>query len=155
MNSNNSNTENTSKQKNIRVLSVNWNENVIGYLIKELETGNYLYKYDQRGLRESRKQGYTYLVGFKDTRKVYASKSLFPAFKSRIPTRQRRDLGQILSSLGTESYDEFELLALSGGRLLTDSISFKEITPDMNKKRIVKLQSKQLKPKRTLEGEDR
>lgn len=116
----------------VRVLLVNWNEKPIGYLVKGND-GNYLYKYDQKGLQDARKLGYQYLIGFKDTRKTYASKELFPAFKSRIPTKQRRDLPNILASLGMESYDEFDLLASSEGRLLTDAISFKEFIPDNDK----------------------
>lgn len=117
--------------EDVRVLLVNWNDNNIGYLVKEKD-GDYLYKYNQKGLSDARKEGYQYLIGFKDTRKgkVYSSKELFPVFKSRIPTRQRRDLDAILKNLGIESYDEFDLLALSGGRLFTDSISFKECIPN-------------------------
>lgn len=117
--------------KDVRVLLVNWNDNNIGYLVKE-ENGDYLYKYNQKGLSDARKKGYQYLIGFKDTRKgkVYSSKELFPVFKSRIPTRQRRDLDEILAKLGIKDYDEFDLLALSGGKLFTDSISFKECVPN-------------------------
>lgn len=117
------------EQKDARILLVNWNKSIIGYLIKEKD-GDYLYKYDQKGIQEARKNGYQYIVGFKDTRKVYSSKELFPAFKSRIPSKQRRDLANILANLGIENYDEFDLLALSGGRLLTDAISFEEYEPD-------------------------
>lgn len=120
------------EQKDVRILLVNWNKSTIGYLIKEKD-GNYFYRYDQKGIQEARKQGYQYMVGFKDTRKVYCSEELFPAFKSRIPTKQRRDLAKILSNLGIENYDEFDLLALSGGRLLTDAISFEEYHPDKSK----------------------
>lgn len=131
MNSTTSIIRNVPNKNDIRVLLVNWNEKTIGYLMKE-RGGDYFYKYDHKGLQEARKQGYQYLVGFKDIRKVYTSKDLFPAFKSRIPTKQRRDLPNILAELGIESYDEFDLLALSGGRLLTDAISFEEYFPDKN-----------------------
>lgn len=129
------NKKNVPEKKNVRILSVNWNDTVIGYLIKELNTGDYLYKYDQSGLKESKKRGYKYLLGFKDTRKVYYSKELFPAFRSRIPSRERRDIATILASLGIKEYDEFDLLALTGGRLFTDAISFKEYQPVKNKQR--------------------
>lgn len=117
------------ERKDVRILLVNWNKSTIGYLIREKE-GNYLFRYDQRGIQEARKNGYQYIVGFKDTRKVYASDELPTAFKSRIPSKQRRDLANILANLGIENYDEFDLLALSGGRLLTDAISFEEYEPD-------------------------
>lgn len=109
----------------VRILSVKWKDNTIGYLIKEKD-GDYLYKYDSKGIQYARSKGYQYLIGFKDIRKVYASQVLFPVFKSRIPTKQRRDLGQIMANLGVESYDEMDILALSKGKLLTDEISFEE-----------------------------
>lgn len=133
-NSTTSNTEPILEENKVRILAVNWNEKIIGYLMKESQ-GDYFFKYDYKGIQEARKQGYQYLVGFKDIRKLYVSKDLFPVFKSRIPTKQRRDLPKILENLGIESYDEFDLLALSGGRLLTDAISFKECVPEKKKER--------------------
>lgn len=129
-----SSTKTIPPDRKVRILAVNWNENTIGYLAKE-EDGEYFYKYDYKGIQEARKNGYSYLIGFKDTRKVYTSKELFPVFKSRIPTKQRRDLAEILASYGIENYDELDLLALSGGRLLTDSISFEEFVPEKSKTR--------------------
>lgn len=143
---------NVSSKNNIRVLLVNWKENTIGYLMKETD-GDYLYKYDHAGIQEARKQGYQYLVGFKDIRKVYTSKDLFPVFKSRIPTKQRRDLPSILSNRGIEKYDEFDLLA-SGGRLLTDEISFKEYSPDKNIVRGKKIPKKDNKMVEKDQGEE-
>lgn len=123
-----------SEESDVRILAVNWKENIIGYLMKE-KNGDYFFKYDYKGLQEARKMGYTYLIGFKDTRRVYASKELFPVFKSRIPTKQRRDLPQILENYGIEKYDELDLLASSEGRLRTDALSFKEYIPRSEKER--------------------
>ena len=53
----------------VRILAVNWNENIIGYLMKE-NSGNYFFKYDDKGIQEARKNGYPYIIGFKDTRKT-------------------------------------------------------------------------------------
>lgn len=116
-------------QNDIRILSVKWRDNVIGYLMKENGVG-YFYKYDKKGMQEAKQNGFPYIIGFKDTRKVYVSKELFPTFKSRVPTTQRRDLSTILADLGMESYDEFDILSLSGGKLLTDAISFEEFVPE-------------------------
>lgn len=144
-------------EKEVRILTVNWNENIIGYLMKEKD-GDYYYKYDYKGIQEARKLGYQYLIGFKDIRKVYTSKELFPVFKSRIPTKQRRDLPEILKKIGIENYDELDLLALSGGRLLTDAISFREYLPEEAKNKYPKRTvRKSMTSKRinTREGEDR
>ena len=111
---------------NSRVLLVKWKDTVIGLLLKENELG-YFFKYYRQGLREAKEQGFSYLIGFKDQRKVYTSKQLFPVFQSRVPTRQRRDLEMMLEKIGLSKYDEFEYLAVTEGKSNTDSISFEEI----------------------------
>lgn len=105
----------------IRILTVKWREHDIGYLMKEHGVG-YLYKYNPDGMKKAKEDGFPYLIGFKDLRKVYASTDLFPVFKSRVPTKQRRDLTEKLVSLGFETYDEFDYLVATGGRLYTDDI---------------------------------
>ena len=119
-----SNGSDTNEQ--IRVLQVMWKDYVIGYLMKYDQIG-YLFKYNANGLKSANSQGFPYLIGFKDTRKAYASKKLFPVFQSRIPSRQRRDLNEKLQAIGLDEYDEFSYLALTQGRLSTDHISFEEI----------------------------
>ena len=105
----------------IRILTVKWREHDIGYLMREVGVG-YLYKYNSEGMKKAKEDGFPYLIGFKDLRKVYASTDLFPVFKSRVPTKQRRDLTEKLVSLGFETYDEFDYLVATGGRLYTDDI---------------------------------
>ena len=109
----------------IRILTVKWREHDIGYLMREVGVG-YLYKYNSEGMKKAREDGFPYLIGFKDLRKVYASSDLFPVFKSRIPTKQRRNLHEILLNLGIDSYDEFDYLVATGGRLYTDDITVAE-----------------------------
>ena len=106
----------------IRILTVKWRKHDIGYLMREDGVG-YLYKYNSEGMKKAKEDGFQYLIGFKDLRKVYASTDLFPVFKSRIPTKQRRNLHEILMSLGIDSYDEFDYLVATGGRLYTDDIT--------------------------------
>ena len=113
----------------VRILMVKSNELLIGYLMKQEGVG-YLFKYDKEGISEARQRGYRYLIGFKDLRKTYVSEHLFPAFLSRIPTKQRRDLQDKLASFGIEKYDEFDYLVASKGKLLTDAISVEEFTPE-------------------------
>lgn len=112
-------------ENNIRMLSVKWNGYTIGYLMKEDGVG-YLFKYDSKGMQTAKLLGYTYLIGFKDTRRTYAARELFPAFKSRVPTKQRRDLDEKLKNAGINQYDEFSYLAATGGKLNTDAISLEE-----------------------------
>ncbi len=108
-------------EEEIRILTVMWRDHAIGYLMREDGVG-YLYKYNVEGMKKAREEGFPYLIGFKDLRKVYSSSELFPVFKSRIPTRQRRDLEEKLAMHGINGYDEFEYLVASRGRLFTDEI---------------------------------
>lgn len=109
----------------IRILTVKWREHDIGYLMKEEGVG-YLYKYNNEGMKKAKEDGFPYLIGFRDLRKVYASTDLFPVFRSRIPTKQRRNLHDILMSLGIDSYDEFDYLVATAGKLYTDDITIVE-----------------------------
>ncbi len=124
--------ENLDPNGDIRVLTVKWKDFIIGYLMQEKGTG-YYFKYDAEGLKEARRNGYSYLVGFKDSRKVYASKELFPTFKSRVPSRQRRDISDKLNFFGMKEYDEFDYLVASKGALHTDLITLEE---DFNPRRM-------------------
>ena len=56
--------------------------------------------------------------------KVYESDVLFPVFASRLPDRKRRDIEKILEKYELSSFDEFELLRKSEGRLPIDTYSF-------------------------------
>lgn len=120
-----------------RRISVFWKTIKIGNLIKD-EAG-YAYRYDLKGLEEAQSQGYSYLIGFKNPKKIYQSDSLFPVFSSRIPSRQRREIADILNDLGLETYDELALLLASQGRTNTDEISLVEdIDPRINAQHHIK-----------------
>lgn len=112
------------KKCDSRIASVKWKEIIIGYLVKD-EAG-YLFKYDGDGMQDARSQGYSYLIGFKNLKQIYQSNQLFPVFKSRIPSKQRRDIDKILDELGLEKYDEFDILLAKKGKTNTDSITVEE-----------------------------
>lgn len=125
------------EKKSSRIAKVKWNDIVIGYLVQDPE--GYIFKYDGDGISSARQQGYTYLIGFKNLRQVYQSEKLFPVFKSRIPSRQRRDIGKILDELGLETYDEFDILLAKKGKTNTDSITIEE---EINKLTLQKLRNR-------------
>lgn len=122
------------KSFNSKIAAVKWKEIIIGYLVKD--PAGYLFKYDGDGIQDARSQGYSYLIGFKNLKQIYQSKQLFPVFKSRIPSRQRRDIDKILDELGLDSYDEFEILLAKKGKTNTDCITVEE---EIDKKRIIKM----------------
>lgn len=132
--------------KSSRIATVKWNDIIIGYLIQDRE--GYVFKYDCDGITSARKQGYTYLIGFKNLRQVYQSEQLFPVFKSRIPSRQRRNIDQILQELGLEEYNEFDILLAKKGKTNTDSITIEE---DVDKVRLQNLHARN-KERRKVSG---
>lgn len=109
--------------KSPRTLAIRWDEIVIAYLLKGTD-GKFYFKYDAKGISDARREGYDYLVGFPKINKVYDSDRLFPAIETRITRMNRED---IQKKYGKESYDAFDFLAASGGRLITDALSFEEV----------------------------
>ena len=93
------------------------------FAIGKLGKGDkYFFEYfDDVGKAE--KNGWVKFEVFPDE-KVYESDILFPVFASRLPDRKRRDIEKILDKYGLSTFDEFELLRKSEGRLPIDTYSF-------------------------------
>jgi len=97
-------------------------EFVVGRLT-HVETYQFEYCYDYI-LAEQ--HGWRRLFAFPEE-KVYESETVFPVFSSRLPDQHRRDIKQILEKYGMESYDAFNLLSKSGGKLPIDNYKFVNI----------------------------
>ena len=69
------------------------------------------------------KSGWELLEAFPEIKK-YESDTLFAAFACRLPDRKRRDIQGILHKYGLKSFDGFELLKKSTGRLPIDTYEF-------------------------------
>ncbi len=69
------------------------------------------------------KVGWQLIQAFPEIKK-YESKDLFSVFSSRLPDRKRRNINDILNKYGLSSYDGYELLKQSGGRLPIDTLEF-------------------------------
>lgn len=76
------------------------------------------------------KEGFSPLISFEDTNRVYKSQELFPVFSSRLPDRKRKDINKILKRYGLEQYDSYELLKRGGAKLPIDNLQF--IDPILN-----------------------
>ena len=64
------------------------------------------------------------VIPFKDKRKIYESKSLFPIFKERLPNIENYteiELKELLKKYNLSSYDEFEILKVTEGKLKLDN----------------------------------
>ena len=54
------------------------------------------------------------------SRKTNKSKELFDFFKNRVPEKDNVNIDNFLKSINLETYDEYEILKKTKGRLLTD-----------------------------------
>lgn len=90
--------------------SSNRRQYIVGQLSKN---GQYEFCYCEE-FNEAVKEGFSPLISFEDTNRVYKSQELFPAFSSRLPDRKRKDINKILKRYGLEQYDSYELLKRGG-----------------------------------------
>ena len=77
--------------------------------------------------KDAQKSGWNLIQAFPEVKK-YESKELFPAFAGRLPDKKRVNIAEILKKYGLDSYDGYELLKKSGGRLPIDTFEF--VKPD-------------------------
>lgn len=91
--------------------------------------GMYSFSYElekkKRGLKEALQNGYHLHPSFPDAIKRYQSDKLFSTFSRRLPNKSRPDYLELLraNNLKDDS-DEFEILSLTGGRLISDNYEF-------------------------------
>lgn len=93
----------------------------IGKLSKN---GVYEFKYNKNGVKKAKKKGFKELITFPNVDNVYTNNQMFPIFSLRLPDKRRKDIAKILKEYKLESYDSFELLRKSKGKLPTDSLEF-------------------------------
>lgn len=104
---------------------------VVGELWRVRDGFAFGYRSDR--LTQAREAGFEPLPEFRQERDVtdpYVSATLFHTFKKRLPAPERADSRQTLAGWGVESNDPMEILAKSGGVLLTDSLELAEYRPD-------------------------
>lgn len=98
---------------------VYWKKYAVGNLYIT-ENDEYIFKYNLENVEKAKQAGFSYIIGFKNINEEYQSDKLFPFFASRIPSRSRHDIQNILQSLNVEKYDETMLLRKTKGKLFTD-----------------------------------
>ena len=92
------------------------NRFLIGELTKTNEGYTFRYTPDAPGKSE----GFIKIPTFTELDREYVSKNLFLFFGSRLIDKARPDLPQILESYNLDSYDDWNLLKASRGRLMID-----------------------------------
>jgi len=99
------------------------NETRLRHIIGELSKCNgYKFRYSIEKIEKLKR--FRNLAAFPELEKIYESERLFPTFSSRLPDKRRSDIKEILNCYEMDSYDEFELLKKSSGKLPTDSLEF-------------------------------
>lgn len=101
----------------------------VGRLDADTERSLYRFCYTQ-GVIGAKKLGFHPIASFPTLGESYQSSELFPMFKNRILGSQRRDFAGYLASLGLDTPDPIEILAVSGGERQTDSF---EVFPKIEK----------------------
>lgn len=92
---------------------------VIGILSFNNDSEEYSFKYTHGALNESFKP----FNGMDDLYQEYRSKELYPLFQNRILYEKRPEYKQFIKWLGLEQgANPIDILALSGGRRITDSL---------------------------------
>lgn len=104
-----------------KLFDVLWKSIIIGDVCQD-EEKNYIFKYNTNGVSIAKRDGFTYLIGFKDLNKEYKSDNLFSVFTSRIPPKNRHNINEILDKLELKEYDEIEILKRTNGKCFTDNI---------------------------------
>lgn len=98
------------------------------YVVGELsydEENNYRFIYQNPGLEEAVKVGFSYFPGFSDLNMVYESNTLFANIDTRLPNSNRPDYLDILNSYNLQlDSNKMEILKKTKGRLLTDNFEF-------------------------------
>ena len=104
----------------------------VGRLDTDVESEKYRFRYIGGAKRAKNEAGFPTIVTFPDIEEDYQSGKLFTLFRNRLMGPNRPDFKDYLHSLDlTPDSDPVDMLAVSGGRLLTDSY---EVFPQIVKK---------------------
>lgn len=105
----------------------------IGRLDAEPAQAHYRFRYTQGALHAQDSVGFTPLLAFPDFKKDYECHELFPLFKNRVISPNRKDFEEYIHWLDLErgQADPIEILSVSGGERVTDNLEvFPKVTAD-------------------------
>lgn len=109
----------------IYVLYIPNNIQVSFYLIGRIERKSNYYSFNyEEDIQIALNNGFELLIEFPNINKEYTNTKLFNTFASRIPTKNRKDIIDILKKYNLYKYDEFDLLKNSNGKLPIDRLIF-------------------------------
>lgn len=85
---------------------------------------HYWFRYTQGALRAKKDLGFAPLLAFPKLETIYESDELFPLFKNRVLSAKRKDFQEYIEWLDLDRghADPMEILSVSGGERITDSL---------------------------------
>lgn len=104
----------------------------VGRLDAELSSPSYRFRYTGGALTAQAQAGFEPLLAFPEFRQDYRSDELFPLFKNRVLSPNRKDFDEYLEwlDLDRRHADPIEILEVSGGSRETDNL---EVFPKIQK----------------------
>lgn len=90
--------------------------------------GKYYFKYDVKGVERASEYNFRLLPYLPKVDAEYFREELFRSFAERIPSKEKRNIDEVLRQHDVEEYDEFELLKKTGGKSEYDNLEF--VVPD-------------------------
>lgn len=94
----------------------------IGRLDVQANRPAYRFRYTQGATSAQQRAGFAALLDFPDLNRAYESSELFPLFRNRVISANRRDFGDYLKMLDLpETAEPAEILEVGGGYRATDS----------------------------------
>lgn len=99
--------------------------------------GKYEFEYT-KDIKKAIDNGFEPIVCFPNLDEKYTHTELFPVFSSRLPDKRRRDLNKILEKYSLTTYDAFELLKRSEGKLPIDNFEFIDPILDLDSEEITR-----------------
>ena len=103
----------------------------VGRLDADVENSEFEFRYIRGADRARREAHFDLIVGFPQMESVYRSGELFPIFQNRVLSPKRPDFREYLKALDLgEHADPMQMLAVNGGRRMTDSF---EVFPKLVK----------------------
>lgn len=103
----------------------------VGRLDAEPSEPRYRFRYTGGAITANHDLGFEPLLAFPDFRRNYESEELFPLFKNRVLSPNRKDFEEYIGWLDLDRghADPIEILAVSGGSRMTDNL---EVFPKVN-----------------------
>jgi len=114
------------KETNDTIRMIWRNKKGESFKVEELcrQAEKYYFKYDIDGVEKAKDYGFYPLPNLPRIDVEYFREELFQSFSKRLPLHGKKGISSVLKQYDLKTYDAFELLKKSGGKISTDSFEF-------------------------------